>query len=156
MHLLARRQHPFPAGFKFHCSRGHPLAPSWLWASRTGPLGSSHPLCTKLWAKSGLSVLLSKPTRGLPEGTASFSLIVSSHNSSDSPENLCLERNTDVCSRWAPSLLLTRTPGACCCMESDECQPSHLPRPEACHNSASSPVKCQHTKYSPPCRDSPG
>lgn len=140
-----------PSGFKFQCSRSIPQIPSWLWTSHTRSFASSHLLCAKVWAKSGRSVLLSKPRHGLPEGTASFSLSVSSHNSSDSPENLCLERNTDVCSRWASSLLLTRTPGACCCVESDECQPSHLPRPEACHSSASSPVKCQHTTYSPLC-----
>lgn len=60
----------------------------------------------------------------LPKGTASCFLIVATHGSCDSPKNLCLEGNTDVCSRWASSLLLTPTPGVCSRRELDERLPA--------------------------------
>lgn len=74
MHLLARRQHPFPTGFKFHCSRGHSSSSKlvvgfthwtpWFFSpSLYQTLGQiwtfSPPLQTNTWAAWGNCLILS-------------------------------------------------------------------------------------------------
>lgn len=120
-----------PFGFRFWCSvsRDPRFLPSYssadfkhqsLWFSTPSPyqiLGQIQTFGPPLQTNS-------QAVHRLPQGTAWCSLITASQNSSDSPENLSLKGNADVCIRRAPSLLLTRTHGVCPCREPDKGLPA--------------------------------